>query len=289
VKDSMSFLSQLSCGTAELLPIAGSDHFLPALVKMFKQLIPIDNITVISYPRKRLPRIEYNDRPRRRESKVDQYINGAFLLDPYYLAASKQKKYGFFHLSELSPQGFEESEYNRIYFNNCGLVDECGYLFPLDIDKKSFINISLGRKNDSVKFSNEQRQCLSEITPLIESLIKSHWQNEDSETDSQPDLRYQLETALESFGTSMLTERENQMVQLILHGYSSKAIAEKLHISVETVKLHRKNAYAKLDLGTQGELFNLFINSLMNMKNYTEGDPLVSYHSLVSDEQVTQD
>ncbi len=278
----MSFISQLSHGTAELLHQVGSDQFIPALVKMFKQLIPIDNVTVISYPRKRLPLIEYNDRPRRRESKVDQYVNGAFLLDPYYLAASKQKKYGFFHLSELSPQGFDESEYNRIYFNNCGLVDECGYLFPLAEDQKSFINISLGRTRDSDKFSEQQLKELSEITPLIASLIKNHWQNDESETDSQPDLRFQLETALESFGTSLLTERENQMVQLILHGYSSKAIAEKLNISVETVKLHRKNAYAKLDLGTQGELFNLFINSLMNMKNYTQGDPLVSYHSIAN-------
>jgi len=69
------------------------------------------------------------------------------------------------------------------------------------------------------------------------------------------------------------------MVQMILHGYSSKAIAKRFEISVETVKLHRKNAYAKLDLGTQGELFNLFINSLMNIEHYDGGDPLISYHS----------
>ena len=66
---------------------------------------------------------------------------------------------------------------------------------------------------------------------------------------------------------------------MILQGYSSKAIAVRFKISVETVKLHRKNAYAKLDLGTQGELFNLFINSLMNIENYSGGDPLIPYHS----------
>ena len=66
---------------------------------------------------------------------------------------------------------------------------------------------------------------------------------------------------------------------MILKGYSSKAIAERFSISIETVKLHRKNAYAKLDLSTQGEVFNLFINSLIHIENYDGGDPLINYLS----------
>jgi DNA-binding CsgD family transcriptional regulator len=275
---SMSFLSKFSHKTAELLPHVGTEKFIPMLVDMFKIVVPANNIVVVTYPRKNLPKIEYNDRPTRRESIVDQYIKGAFLLDPYYLAASKQKKYGFFHLSELVPEGFDESEYNRIYYKFCGFVDECGYLFPLGEDGKSFVNISLGQTDSAEPYNEQDMTRLSEITPLICALIKSHWQSEEYEIDGQQDLRQQLETALECFGSSILTERENQMVQMILHGYSSKAIAERFGISVETVKLHRKNAYSKLDLGTQGELFNLFINSLMNMKHYESGDPLINYH-----------
>ncbi len=276
----MSFLSPLSNKTADLLPLIGTDQFIQQLVSLFKALVPANNILIASYPRKNLPKLEYNDRPTHRDSIVDQYTKGAFLLDPYYLAATKHSKYGFFHLSELAPEGFEESEYNRIYYNYCGVVDECGYLLPTDDDGKAFINISLGQTKTVQSYSDSELQMLSEITPLIAALIKCHWKAEVEEVESQPDLRQQLETALECFGSSILTERENQMVQMILHGYSSKAIAERFNISVETVKLHRKNAYAKLDLGTQGELFNLFINSLMNMKHYEEGDPLITYHSV---------
>jgi len=276
----MTTLSQLSNKTANLLPLIGTEYFIPQLVDLFKVLVPANNILIASYPLKNLPKLEYNDRPTHRDSTVDQYTKGAFLLDPYYLAATKYSKYGFFHLNELAPEGFKESEYNRIYYHYCGVVDECGYLLPTGEDGKAFINISLGQTKSVQPFSKLELKLLSEITPLIGALIKSHWKVEIDELDSQPDLRQQLETALECFGSSILTERENQMVQMILHGYSSKAIAEKFNISVETVKLHRKNAYAKLDLGTQGELFNLFINSLMNMNNYEHGDPLVNYHSV---------
>ena len=87
----------------------------------------------------------------------------------------------------------------------------------------------------------------------------------------------QLDSALKHFGTAYLTERESQVVHLFLHGHSTKSIAERLGISPETVKLHRKNSYAKLDVSSQAELFYLFIDSLASLTNYSGGDPLVGY------------
>ena len=46
---------------------------------------------------------------------------------------------------------------------------------------------------------------------------------------------------------------------------------------METVKLHRKHAYAKLEVSSQAELFYLFLDSLMSARNYDGGDTLVAY------------
>jgi len=276
----MAFLSEFSTEVANVLIHSGKESFPEALANLFKKLVPADNVMIIAYPRRKLPQIEYNDvPPDNRRSTADKFIAGAFLLDPYYLAATKQKKNGFYYLHEIAPSGFKESEYFKTYFTLTGLSDECGYLIQLEEVGRKFINISIGQFDTVEKFSEKNLQNLAAVSPLIEALVKSHWQNLEVEPETTLDLREQLETALTSFGTSILTERENQMVQMILQGYSSKAIADRFSISVETVKLHRKNAYAKLDLGTQGELFNLFINSLMNMENYEGGDPLVTYLS----------
>ena len=75
----------------------------------------------------------------------------------------------------------------------------------------------------------------------------------------------------------MLTDRETQAINLVLHGHSTKTMAETLSIPMETVKLHRKHAYAKLEISSQAELFYLFLDSLMSANDYTGGDTLVAY------------
>jgi DNA-binding CsgD family transcriptional regulator len=54
-----------------------------------------------------------------------------------------------------------------------------------------------------------------------------------------------------------LTERESQVVRLIAAGRSGSYIAEALGISENTVRFHRKNAYAKLGVGNKQELLDL--------------------------------
>ena len=111
---------------------------------------------------------------------------------------------------------------------------------------------------------------------MIETLCQSHWAGLGAGSASA-DIRVQLHKALESFGRSLLTERESQVISLVLHGHTTRTLAEKLSISVETVKLHRKHAYAKLEISSQAELFYLFLDSLMSAKGYTGGDTLEAY------------
>ena len=48
-------------------------------------------------------------------------------------------------------------------------------------------------------------------------------------------------------------------------------------MSEDTIKSHRKNVYVKLDIGTQSELFSLFIEALANAQGVLGKDPLESY------------
>ncbi|MEZ4870372.1 MAG: response regulator transcription factor [Caldilineaceae bacterium] len=64
----------------------------------------------------------------------------------------------------------------------------------------------------------------------------------------------QGEAAGRSAGEAKLTDREREVLQLIVEGHSNRAIAEQLHISVKTVGVHRLNLMQKLDLHNQADL-----------------------------------
>jgi DNA-binding CsgD family transcriptional regulator len=212
---------------------------------------------------------------------MDSFVKAPFLLDPFYLA-SVEGNYGFFRLKDLAPKGFRQSEYYNSWYRLSGLHDECGYI--IDLGGGSFVNVSLGRTLNPANFRKAELDLLRDITPMVNTLVQKRWA---SAPGQQNKLRLQLQTALNSFGDSLLTEREKQVINMILRGHSTRSLSEKLSISMETVKLHRKHAYAKLEVSSQAELFYLFIDSLMSVENYEEGDALATYLNLRTGGQAT--
>ena len=75
-------------------------------------------------------------------------------------------------------------------------------------------------------------------------------------------LHQQIERALTEFGRELLTARERHVVHLILLGLPSKVAAIKLRIAPKTERVHRRNAYAKLGVKSQAELFRQFLGFL---------------------------
>jgi DNA-binding CsgD family transcriptional regulator len=86
---------------------------------------------------------------------------------------------------------------------------------------------------------------------------------------SQASLNQQIEAAFMNFGSPLLTVRERENAHLILRGHSVKSTARVLNISPETVRMHRKNLYTKLEISSQAELFALFIDWLTRNRDAT--------------------
>jgi hypothetical protein len=128
----MPILAQFSNHLARLIPAVGSAEFVGQLVAMLKQLVPSDDTTIILYPGTDLPVIEYFEIPEGSTgSNLDVYVKGAFLLDPFYLAASRDRAFGSFRLRDLAPRDFKSSDYYKSWYLNCPYQDECGYLIPI--------------------------------------------------------------------------------------------------------------------------------------------------------------
>lgn len=79
--------------------------------------------------------------------------------------------------------------------------------------------------------------------------------------DDKEVLRRTVQEALKARDMPALTPRELQVVGLVLEGHSSESIASVLGISAGTVRIHRKNIYAKMRISSQRELFSIFVRT----------------------------
>jgi DNA-binding CsgD family transcriptional regulator len=95
------------------------------------------------------------------------------------------------------------------------------------------------------------------------------------DTDSQTHRKVQ--STIENFARSLLTQRERQVLFYMISGYSSALTAQRLNATEGTIKIHRKNIYRKLDIGSQAELFSLFINCIPFAMPEASVDPLETY------------
>ncbi|MBT5889891.1 MAG: helix-turn-helix transcriptional regulator [Halieaceae bacterium] len=251
--------------------------FAEALSVGIQQWVGADDTALIRYQDTGAPTIEYTlPLKRRGKTTLDRYVTGPFLLDPFYRAATIDGQFGVFQLNELAPTGFKESEYYRTWYRDCGFQDECGLLIKLT---DGVVNLAFGMTEGSRLFSKRQINLLEAIFPVVEALTRRHWHSAASPASDQFGLRQRLHVALSAFGASVLTRREREVIELVLLGNSTRLIAEKLQISTETIKLHRKHAYAKLDISSQAELFYLFVDAIACHTGTHEEDPLLSYHS----------
>lgn len=96
------------------------------------------------------------------------------------------------------------------------------------------------------------------IAELSRSTINSRaiFFEKKSEGYLQTDIRGSFEEFYDSF---KLSPRERQIVEKTMRGYSSAAIAEKLELSLGTVRNYKRNLYAKLDITSEREIFSLFM------------------------------
>lgn len=207
---------------------------------------------------------------------IDTYVEGTYLLDPYYRAGVNGIATGLYRLGEVAPAGFRQSEYYRRYYRESRIIDEVGFVTQFPDGCFSIISLAMHEGSQRFRGSAIKRLLLGQT--LVHQVMTSHWDwMQQGQDDRTPALHSQLEMALRMFGNSVLTAREAEVVRLYMAGHSTRSISERLEISTHTVSMHRKNAYSRLDITSQFELFHMFIDSLSCFDAKLRDDPLRRY------------
>ncbi len=111
-----------------------------------------------------------------------------------------------------------------------------------------------GSARRTVAVRYPQRADLRSALTLVKSVARLHGEvvaapAEATGNDDGAQARY------------LLTPREREIVDLILAGCGSQQIADRLFISLGTVKITARTSTAKLNIGSQAELFSLLLTA----------------------------
>ena len=252
--------------TGALISAIGTDEFPAKLSAVLRGIAAFDYTVIFGYLGSARPLDLYDDFPRgKRKIFVKDYQEGPYLLDPFFLASTVPVESGLYRLRELAPDRFYQGEYFRNYYVQTGLAEEIGYFIHLPGKAVVVVSLMRAEKAFSAKEIRELKQCWL----VIKAACEKHWH--DLEAAFAPSdgkkkgnsIHKSLEVAFQTFGKGVLTPREREVVEFTLKGHSAEAIGRILEISPGTVRIHRRNVYAKLQIRSQGELFSEFINTLL--------------------------
>lgn len=263
-------LKHWTSGVAHLFAQPAGRARLLGLSQWLQQICPVDHFVLFVYEGNHRPLALFDTfPPDKRHVYVEDYQVGPYLLDPFYLACTRNQAPGLWRLRQFAPDHFYLGEYYVTYYQQTGLTEEIAFFVDLAEGAKAVLSLMRGTCNPA--YSREEMQLLDCAQPVVAQVVNEAWALCRAHAPRPvQDLDYKIREAFDQFGAHVLTAREQEVVQMLLRGHSSASVAEHLAISPGTVKIHRKNIYAKLGIGSQSELLGLFVRDLAGQRDDPE-------------------
>ena len=248
----------------QMIAAEGTPAFPGKLAHFLRTLASFDFTVIFAYRDAAQPLDLFDDFPgNKRAVFVTDYQAGPYLLDPFYLAATSSAVPGLYRMRDVAPDRFYQGEYFRNYYVQTGLAEEIGFFVATG--RGTVVVVSLMRAQKA--FSTKEFAAIQSGWPIVEAACKRHWsdlagQFDATENGDAGTSDGRIQRSFQRFGEGLLTPREREVVEYTLKGHSAEAIRQILGISSGTVRIHRRNIYAKLGISSQGELFARFISTL---------------------------
>lgn len=264
---------------ARMTRALGSPAWFDAVLDLLGAVSAVDSGGAMVFHRHQRPqRIVHRFNAQERRLPEDAFLSGPYALDPNYQLFLQGCPTGLYWLRDIAPDDFYDSEYHRVFYSQIGISDSVDLLWRIDND--TAINFFVERRISQPGFEGADIIALRTVAPLVFAATEKHHQLTAATTgaDSERLAHRKVQSTIENFGRSLLTRREREVLFYMISGYSSALTAQKLNATEGTIKIHRKNIHRKLDIGSQAELFSLFINCIPFAVPDGHADPLQTYH-----------
>lgn len=261
--------SQLSL-LADSISAVGQSNSYASLSAYLRSLLGFTNVIIIAFRGEAPPTVLYRKAHGEDVFRLleTQYLPAAYLLDPVYQCHLNGLEGGVYRLMDMAPDQFRRSRYYKWYYGRIGILDEITVFLPVDGD--TTLTVSMGTDNTShPAISTKAEDAVRLHFPVITALLTANWRARERPaaarelSSSLPDL---LTHSMKTKHDIRLSARQSEVALLVLQGHSTPSIAHMLGLSPETVKVFRRQLYAKCNISTQAELFTLMLPLLEGMR-----------------------
>lgn len=251
--------SKLATAIAEL----GGPGFPAAFAGWLQILAAPDNLILLAFRDAGPPELLYrHSRAPQVFSRLEsEYLAGAYLLDPYHGLHRRGAETGLYRLRDIAPDAFQRSRYFTDYYRQTTLIDELAFL----VRPAPGVSLTLCLGRDAVSgrpFTSREIGICADQAPVVTALATRHWSGLAARAgipgDVTGDVNGRLLRGLAGQGIA-LTPRQAEVALLILQGHSTASIGLRLGVSAQTVKVFRRQLYARCGLTSQAELFALML------------------------------
>lgn len=245
---------------AEAVRRLGRPGFESAMATWFQRAVAPDNLIVLAYRDAGPPLVLFRQAAAGSPvfGQLDStYLGGAYLLDPYHDLHLRRVPAGLYRLTDVAPDAFQRSRYFSEYYRQTTLLDELTFVaYPAP---GVSLNLCLGRDGQSGRaFDARAVETCQRIAPVVVALAEGHWSGLTAGGAPTGAVAGQILARLAAVGIR-LTARQAEVALLILQGHSTGSISMRLSVSPQTVKVFRKQLYARCGISSQAELFRLLL------------------------------
>jgi DNA-binding CsgD family transcriptional regulator len=250
---------------AQAVEAIGTPRFNNKLIVALNQLAKADYLNIWIYsPREGMNQIgvaSLADTAAAR-SLTRAYVGGYYKYDPNFSDMAKPRRSRKIIVRKLNLSACKSEEYKHKFFGQSELIDKIALIWHAD---HYSYNLNIYRLRGTPAYSDDDLRIVRSYSRLIVGIVRQHCQHFNVHKDLRSGRMLAFVQRVANVADPPLTQRELDVIGRIALGASAEAVALDLGIGFESVVTHRKRAYAKLGISSQGELFGLCINNVHHL------------------------
>ncbi len=251
---------------AAVIRALGSDKFEEALVKFLSDVVPVDHCAIFTYSEHGQAGhlFTHSQMPQQKaEQLARDYVERFHGQDPNFAALQELKDADYHGFSHRNLNEDYDPAYQNHFFDRSGLIDKASSVGKIE-DGQVYCNFY--RMAGSAPYSEKDWAALKDLLPLATAMVAAHYDAAKAkghvhlDNGSENIVRKSIVHNIVSHDVepfTSLTNRERQVCERILLGYTTTGIGLDLNIAPTSVATYRKRAYSKLAISSQNELFAL--------------------------------